>query len=213
MYLPAHFKLEDLAALDALARHDPFATMVTVVDGAPFATHLPLLYERADDRVTLRGHWSRANPQWRTAVGQTVLVMLHGPHAYVSPTWYADRSERVPTWNYIAAHLYGDLVLHQASDASGGRDALRAIVAALSDRFEAGRPASWQLAETGAAGESKLDGIVGFTLRASRIELKAKLHSHHPPANQRGVIDGLRQVGSDDARAMADWMEHGWQRP
>lgn len=208
MYLPDHFRVDDLSMLDALAERDPFATLVTVVDGAPFATQLPVLYAREGDRVVLRGHWARPNGQWRGAAGQTALAILHGPHAYVSPTWYADRAKRVPTWNYLAAHLYGAVELHGADAADpDGRDALRAIVEALSRRFEGGREDAWRMAETGEIGERMLAGIVGFTMRVERIELKAKLHDHHPVENRVGVIEGLRRVGGEQARAVADEMQ------
>lgn len=207
MYLPAHFRVEDLAELDALAAHDPFATLVTVTDGAPFATHLPLLYERAGEQVVLRGHWARANPQWRGVESQEALVILHGPHAYVSPTWYADRARRVPTWNYLAAHLYGRIELHAADPQEvAGRNALRGIVTELSRRFEAERDAAWAMAETGAVGEAMLAGIVGFTFTTTRIEIKAKLHDHHPVENRVGVIAGLRGAGGDQGAAVAEAM-------
>lgn len=208
MYLPAHFRVDDLAELDALAAHDPFATMVTVMGGAPFATHLPVLYAREGERVVLRGHWARANPQWRDVESQDTLVILHGPHAYVSPTWYADRERRVPTWNYVAAHLTGRIELHAADPQdAAGRDGLRGIVSALSRRFEAGRDAAWSMEETGAVGEAMLAGIVGFTFTATRIELKAKLHDHHPVANRLGVIAGLRAEGGEQPAAVAQAME------
>lgn len=213
MYLPAHFRVDDLTELDALAAHDPFATMVTVMDTVPFATHLPVLYARDGERVVLRGHWARANAQWRGIDSQDVLVILHGPHAYVSPTWYADRERRVPTWNYLAAHLSGRIELHAADPQEpAGRDALRGIVTELSRRFEAGREAAWSLEETGPIGESMLAGIVGFTFTATRIEIKAKLHDHHPVANRVGVIAGLRAAGSDDAVAVAARMERALPR-
>ena len=207
MYLPTHFRVDDSAELDALAARDPFATMVTVADGAPFATHLPVLYAREGERVTLRGHWARANPQWRGIETQEALVILHGPHAYVSPTWYADRQRRVPTWNYLAAHLAGRIELHAADPQdAAGRDALRGIVVELASRFEADRDAAWSMSETGAVGEAMLAGIVGFTFTATRIEIKAKLHDHHPVENRLGVIEGLRAAGSEQERAVADAM-------
>ena len=108
MYTPAAFAATDLALLDALVGADPFVTLVTVgADGAPFASHLPVLYRRDGDRVRLEGHWARPNPQARHA--GPALAIVHGPHAYVSPGWYPDKepAARVPTWNYAVAHLAG----------------------------------------------------------------------------------------------------------
>src|ERR1700680_3554717 len=107
MYIPDAFRETDLARLYWLASHDAFGTLVSFADGAPIATHLPVLYSRDGARVTLTGHWARPNPQWRTIEAQRALFILHGPHAYISPRWYTDPEANVPTWNYAAAHLYG----------------------------------------------------------------------------------------------------------
>ncbi len=64
-----------------------------------------VLYQRTDGQATLTGHWARPNPQWRDIESQRVLFMFQGPHAYISPRWYADTTKQVPTWNYVAAHV------------------------------------------------------------------------------------------------------------
>ena len=109
MYTSRAF-VDDPAALDALFAHDPFVTLSTVdADGVPVATHLPVLYRRDGDALRIEGHWARPNPQ--AGHGGTALMIVHGPHAYVSPGWYPDKTEaaRVPTWNYTGAHLRGRL--------------------------------------------------------------------------------------------------------
>ena len=105
MYIPAHFKNDDPAALRRLMREHGFATVVTVgPDGAPFASHLPLLVEEEGDgddaMLYLRSHMARANPQWKHFAGDAeTLVIFHGPHALVHSNWY-DSAPNVPTWNY-----------------------------------------------------------------------------------------------------------------
>lgn len=200
MYTPRAFAENDLAGLDALIAHDAFVTLVHQHEGAPFATHLPVLYRRDGERVELRGHWSKANPQWRDIVGQPVLVIVHGPHAYVSPTWYADPDQRVPTWNYAAAHLYG-----HASITEDPAE-LEAIVTALSDHYEAKHGSDWRFDRTGQDTRRELRGIVGFRFVAERVELKFKLHQNHPIANRRGVIAQLERRGGDDRLALAAMM-------
>lgn len=109
MHLPAAFVETDLTALDRLIAADSFVSLVTVADGAPLLNHLPVLYHRTCDRVELRGYWARPNPQ--ALHGDAATVVVHGPHAYVSPSWYPDKdvNARVPTWNYAVAHLAGRL--------------------------------------------------------------------------------------------------------
>lgn len=200
MYTPRHFVEQDLAALDALVAHDAFVTVVHQHEGAPFASHLPVLYRRDGDRVEIRGHWSRANPQWRGAAGQPVLIIVHGPHAYVSPTWYAAPERSVPTWNYATAHLYGELTITE--DAGE----LEAIVTALADLYEGKHGGDWRFGATTAETRRELRGIVGFRFVAERVELKFKLNQNHPPENQARVATALEVHGGDQRRAVAALM-------
>ena len=107
MYTSRAFVETDLVELDRLIARDAFVTLVTVADGVPCISHLPVLYAREGDRIVIEGHWAKPNPQARHA--GPALLIVHGPHAYLSPGWYADKEEaaRVPTWNYAVAHLQG----------------------------------------------------------------------------------------------------------
>ena len=199
MYLPRAFAEHDPAALDALIAHDPFVTLVTVVDGAPMVSHLPVLHRREGDRIELRGHWAKPNPQ-STHTGPA-LAIVHGPHAYVSPSWYPDKEEaaRVPTWNYAMAHLHGPLEVFE--DEAG----LGQLVSDLSDHFEARVGKDWRFEPDRESHRSQLRGIVGFRLRPVRIELAFKLNQNHPPANVRAVATELAR-GGDAEREVAALM-------
>lgn len=201
MYTPRAFAEDDLAGLDGLLARDPFITLVTSgADGLPFASHLPVLYRRDGERVGLEGHWARPNPQAGHA--GPALVIVHGPHHYVSPGWYADKAEaaRVPTWNYAAAHLYGSL------EAFTGEDALTSLVARLGQRFEPGVGGDWAYDHANPRERAQLRGIVGFRFHAGRIELKFKLNQNHPSANVQGAIDGLRAQPGEAAAEVAALM-------
>jgi transcriptional regulator len=106
VYIPSSFNQADQATLHEFMRANSFATVVTTHDGRPFASHLPLFLQgSAGTQGVLTGHMARANPQWQDMqTGADVLVMFHGPHAYVSPAWYEAESMVVPTWNYMAVH-------------------------------------------------------------------------------------------------------------
>lgn len=200
LYLPRAFDERDLAHLDALAAAYPLASLVTVVDGEPFVSHVPLLYARDGTQVELRGHLSRANPQWRH--GGRVLAVFNGPQAYVSPSWYPDKAEqaRVPTWNYVVAHLAGTMATFD-DEAS-----LSALVGELSSRHEAAVGGGWRFDPANPAERSQLRGIVGFRIAVDRVEVKAKLNQNHPPANRDAVATRLDACGSDAARDTARWM-------
>lgn len=201
MYNPPHFTSTDLSWLDWLAANHGFGTLVSQVDGAPFATHLPVLYRRTENQVVLTGHWARPNPQWRDIEHQRVLFLFQGPHAYISPRWYADTPKQVPTWNYVAAHVYGTV-----RPIPEGEE-LERIVVALAAQYEAGAATPWRLAESDPANRARLKGIVGFELRSDSVELKLKLNQNHPAANVTGAIAGLRASASPEAAQVAELME------
>lgn len=200
MHVAPAFAEHDLGALDALIADHPFATLVTVADGLPCATPLPVLYRRDGERILVEGHWSRANPQARHA--GPALLIVHGPHAYVSPGWYPDKEAmaRVPTWNYATAHLHGQL---QPSD----DEALLAdVVARLSERHERALGSDWRYEPDNDAHRRQLRGIVGFRLEVERVELKFKLSQNHPPANQAAVREALQGQADPGAQAVAALM-------
>ncbi len=199
MYTPSYFAKTDLVELDRLADAYPFATVITITDGEPFVSHLPVLYRRDHGGILLRGHWSRANPQWRHSGDATVIV--HGPSAYVSPSWYPDKetAARVPTWNYAVAHLSGPLEIIE--DESG----LAPIVADLTRQHEGNIGSDWKFDFGRDDLRRQLRGIVGFSLRPTRIELKFKLNQNHPAANIESVAKVLAD-GGEDQRAIAALM-------
>ncbi len=201
MYQPRAFIETDLAALDALVEADPFITLVsTGDDGAPFISHLPVLYRRDGDDVLVEGHWARPNPQAGHA--GRMLMIVHGPHAYVSPGWYPDKetAARVPTWNYAVAHLHGSVETFE------DEAALADLVDRLSRRFEPTVGNDWRFEPERPDHRSQLRGIVGFRFRPVRIDLKCKLSQNHPPANRQAVIDAMAARDDRDARAIAQLM-------
>lgn len=196
MYIPAPFAETRVDVLHGFVRAHPFATMVTTGDdGLPFATHLPLLLDAGrGPHGTLCGHVARPNPQAADlAAAREVLAVFHGPHAYVSPTWYAT-APSVPTWNYAVVHAYG--VPRVVDDPAAVRDLLEAAVRA----FEApGSP--WTTSDLPARYlESMTAGVVAFELPIQRLEGKFKLSQNRPQADRDGVIAAL---GSRDAEARA----------
>ena len=199
MYLPRHYASHDPQALDALIAADPFITLVTVRDGAPTVNHLPVLFAREGERVVLRGHWAKGNPQSKHA-GEA-LAIVHGPHAYVSPSWYPDKipQTRVPTWNYVVAHLHGTL------ETTEDPQALAAIVSDLSDHNEPLVGQDWRYVDDDAH-RALLRGIVGFRLVVDHFEVKAKLSQNHPLHNREAVIERLAAQASDNARDVARLM-------
>src|SRR2546423_13495677 len=108
MYAPASFAESRVDVLHDGIRLYPFATMVSVRDGDIEVSHLPMVLDEASN--VLRGHMARANRHWESLDQAKVLVIFHGPHHYISPSWYPSKQEHgkvVPTWNYVAVHVTG----------------------------------------------------------------------------------------------------------
>ncbi|MDI9240218.1 FMN-binding negative transcriptional regulator [Lysobacter sp. LF1] len=207
MYLPRAFAERDLDALDRMAGRDRFITLVTVRDGEPTVSHLPVLYRRQGERVELIGHWARPNPQ-ATHAGPA-LAIFHGPHAYVSPGWYPDKEDaaRVPTWNYAVAHLRGTLSTFE-DDAS-----LAEVVDGLSIEFEATVGGDWRFESGRDEFRRQLRGIIGFRFVADDIALKFKLSQNHPMPNREAVAARLEAQSREASRDTAALMRERMNEP
>ncbi len=206
MYLPETFAERDAAVLARVIREESFATLISQHEGVPFASHVPLLLEEGVQSVEgelrgrLIGHVARANPQWKSADGKTVLAIFHGPHAYVSPTCYGP-GDAVPTWNYIAVHVSGKLRIIE------DRERLREIVARTVEYFEATREPRWSLDQASEEFiEKLLGGIVGFEIEIARVEGKFKLSQNQTERRRAGVIRNLSESKSAIEREVADKM-------
>jgi transcriptional regulator len=144
---------------------------------------------------------ARNNDQWRKPARGESLAIVRGPDAYVSPSWYAAKAEHgrvVPTWNYLTAHVYGQLLVHD--DPTWVEDVVRRLTA----KHEAARMTSprqspaWSVDDAPRAFiEGQLRAIVGLELQITRIEAKAKLSQNRPVGDIAGIVDGLAARGDD----------------
>jgi len=200
MYVPGHFRETDQAKIDAFIRQHDFATLVSWDGARPVASHLLLELERVADGTTwLQGHMSRANPQWRTFDdGREVLAIFSGPHTYVSAAWYGQAN--VPTWNYLAAHVYG---VPELITSSGD---LKAMLRRLVDKHEAAggaTPVYRMEALPDGYVDKELRGVVGFRIRVTRMEASFKLSQNRTEQDYDTVIAGLEKRGDENSVAIA----------
>jgi transcriptional regulator len=203
MYIPAHFKETRLEVLHALMREHSFATLISMLDGELFATHLPILLDPAGGEYgTLRGHMARANPHWHAFAPDAApsLVIFQGPHAYISPSWYV-AEQAVPTWNYTAVHAYGrPTVIEDASS-------VRALLDETVGTFESGFARPWStstLTEEYLSGMAR--GIVAFEIPIGRLEGKRKLSQNRPVEDARGAGSALQSSGDALGQTVAALM-------
>jgi transcriptional regulator len=200
VYRPKHFASSDLGhALRLVAEH-PLALLVGPdAQGEGFGSHLPLIAEPTADGVALEGHMARANPHWGWLAQQRrVLAVFSGPSAYVSPSHY-DSVQNVPTWNYAALHVYGDVEL---IDGAVDKDAL---LKRLIGRFEPGYAEQWRgLPED--YQHKLLGAIVGFRIRVTRWELKLKLSQNRAAVERQRIREALAASDQGEVRDVAAWM-------
>ncbi len=167
------------------------------------ASHIPFLVERDGDALHLLGHLARPNPQVAElgrAGGGEVLTIFSGPHAYISPGWYAN-GPAVPTWNYADVHAYGTLRLID------DKEWLRMVLRRLSDRHEARSAEPWRMEDLPEAYMTgMIRGIIGLDIAVSRLEGKFKLSQNRPAADRPGILAALEARGDDDAVAVARLM-------
>lgn len=209
MYVPAHFAASDLDKIADFVDRVGAADLVTFDGTRPVATLLPVIWERPpagkEGHGRLLGHVALNNPQWSTAATEAqALAIVHGPQAYISPSWYQSKKEHgrvVPTWNYTTVHFSGQVTFHKDSDW------LRDIVTRLTERYEAGRDDRWRVTDApGKFIDGQLRAIVGMELQIEQIEAKDKLSQNRPPQDRANVITALKAEPDPDAHEIAGLM-------
>lgn len=191
MYVPPHFREQNLDVLHATIRRIALGTLVTLGPDGLIGSHVPMLLDpTVGEFGTLTGHLAKANLQAKGADARVeALAIFQGPEAYITPNWYATKQETgkvVPTWNYVAVHAYGPITYHD--DAEWLRD----LVSRLTDVHEASNAAPWALSDAPEPFiQSQLKGIIGFEIPISRLEGKWKLSQNRPAADKEGVMSGL----------------------
>ena len=204
MYVPDHFAAPGDAAVAELLDQHGAADLITATDSGLLATLLPFSYDPdRGERGALLGHVARNNDQWRRPAIGEALVIVRGPDAYVSPTWYASTAEHgrvVPTWNYITAHVYGNLIVHD--DVAW----LSALVRRLTEKHESGKTPRWSVDDApGSYISGQLRAIVGLEIVITRVEAKWKLSQNRSAADAEGVATAL-QAGTPADQAVGEQM-------
>jgi transcriptional regulator len=209
MYTPRFNNVDDESQIREMVAAARIGWLVTVGDDAvPQATLLPLIW----DEDTIITHMARANPHWRQIPPDApALVIVTGPDAYITPSWYAAKTEHgkvVPTWNYTAVHLSGTARVHE--DPAW----LRTAVTDLTDRHEHHRSDPWNVSDAPDSYiEGQLRAIVGVEVAVDKVEGKAKLSQNRSEADHTGVIAGLLKEPFPRATEVAAAMQSAPSNP
>ncbi|MCI0800371.1 MAG: FMN-binding negative transcriptional regulator [Chloroflexi bacterium] len=201
MYTPKHYAVDDRPKMFEFMKSNNFGILFSHTGSEPMASHLPfMLNENDGEQGIILGHMAKANRQWRHADGQQVLVVFHGPHTYVSPTWYQEE-DTVPTWNYVAVHATG--VFKAVKD----RARLEESVGRLTEQHEASQPQPWQPDFSTTYSEQMLKRIVAFEIKITSLQGKWKLNQNHPEHRRRRVAQQLKTLGGDANLQIAGLMD------
>jgi transcriptional regulator len=197
MYIPKHFESPSRElSLEAMRRYN-FATVFSTTNTEPIASHVPVVIVDSDP-IEVHFHFARANPHVNVLrETKRAMVAVLGPHAYMSPKVYPDL-KRVPTWNYIAVHAYGDVVELE------GNEAKDSLLKSLIGLHEPSYAQQWRDLEVDFQ-NTMLNAIAAFRLDVTKLDAKFKLNQHRKEAH--ATMKAAYRVGNDNERELASWME------
>ncbi len=201
MYTPPAFKVTDEDEIETFCRSYGFATLVSSTSEGLVTTHVPAAFRQTASGPMLLGHIARANLPWATMDGDAKCVAIfHGPHGYVSPSWYTT-SPAVPTWNYAVVHAHGFLRARE------DREFMHLVLGELVSQYEDHREVPWRLEQLPAeVYERFASAIIGFEMRITSLEAKFKLGQNRSVEDRIGTIMGLSREGTAEASALAEFM-------
>ena len=198
MYIPKLYREEDREKILEFLKQNNFPALVTYDGEKPIATHLAVeVIEGEDHSLTVFGHMSRANLQWKSFGEGEVLLIFQGAHTYISPRWYGHVN--VPTWNYMMVHLYGKVRVVEG-------DELYSLMSRLVGKHEVGTSYSLEgLPEDFVNKEMK--GIVGFALHVTRVEASYKLSQNRNDDDHENIVRKLEERGDEQSAGVARAMK------
>ncbi len=201
MYVPDLYAVNDKKRIYDFIRDNGFGILFSHQGPGPTATHLPFVLEEDDGgQDSIIGHMAKANDQWKHADGHEVLIVFHGPHAYVSPTWYQEE-DVVPTWNYAVVHAYGTFEV--VRDKTETVDIVNRIV----DYYESFESQPWTTDFTNSYNRKMIRGVTAFRIKIARVEGKWKMGQNRPAHLRQRALNELRARAGDNEQAVARLME------
>ncbi|WP_396634081.1 FMN-binding negative transcriptional regulator [Maribacter sp. R86514] len=198
MFIPEHYKNTDTKEIHDFLKNNSFGILINTIEGKPWGTHIPLeLSKNSEDKDILVGHIATANLQSKNLVdGDEVLCIFNGPHSYISSSWY--KEEEVPTWNYIAVHVYGTIKIQTSEE-------LLRSLHELVDKYEQQSEHPISLNNMSKKTMRQVKGIIGFEIEINDIQAVNKLSQGREHDHQK-IIHELDNQGSPE-KAVAEEMK------
>jgi transcriptional regulator len=198
MYIPPYSKNQNEEEVKDFIRQNGFGILINQLEGKPCATHIPMIL--SEDGSKISGHVAKGNKQWKDfAAHPDVLAIFSGPHTYISSSWY--NHENVPTWNYIAVHVSGQINIIEGEELV---ESLKHLV----NKYEKDsiHPVSVETM-TPRYLETEIRGIVGFEIKIRKIEATYKLSQNRDKENHQRVITALEDRKDKGSLEIAEEMK------
>ena len=198
MYIPKFFLEEDEKKILAFMSEFNFAALVTSENDVPTATHLPFIIEKRGEKIILLAHLAKANTHWKQ-FNKEILVIFQEPHAYISPLLYGE-TPNVPTWNYVAVHVYGKAKIFSEAE---NLALLEKQVAAFDEKYF---QTDWQ--EISADYKTNLaKGVVAFEIEVTDLQAKKKLNQNKTGQSAQNVIEAFEKSDRENEKVIAGYMK------
>lgn len=200
MYIPDLYKNENQEAITAFLKENSFGILINQTNGKLWATHIPLeLSINSEGKTILEGHISKENPQWKGfAENDQILAIFSGPHSYISPSWYDH--ENVPTWNYIAVHVYGKIKIIEGDEVI---ESLKRLV----DKYEQNLENPVRIEDLSEKTMMQSRGIVAFQIEIEEIQAQQKMSQNRDDKNYQNIISELEKTNKNQSIAVANEMK------
>ncbi len=200
MYIPELYKNENQEEITQFLQENSFGILVNNKNGKLWATHIPLELEQNESgKPILFGHISKENPQWESFESDAnVLAIFSGPHTYISSSWY--EKENVPTWNYIAVHVYGKVKIIEG-------DAAITSLKKLTDKYETHSENPVRIEDLSEKTMRQVAGIVAFEIEIESIEAVKKMSQNRNEKDYSNIISELEKIENVNAKEVAATMK------
>jgi transcriptional regulator len=200
MHIPSYFKNENLEEVKDFLIQNSFGILINRTEGRLTGTHIPMEIDKNEyGEDILVGHVSKANPQWENFNDkEEILAIFNGPHAYVSSSWY--EKENVPTWNYIAVHVYGEIRIIEGDELL---DSLRKLV----NKHERNSENPVSVEKMSSETLKQINGIVGFSVKINEIQAAYKLSQNRNQSDYHSIIEKLERTGYSNPKEVAEVMK------
>ena len=200
MFIPNLHKNKNIEEVKSFLNENSFGILISQVDGKVSGTHIPMELDKDENgEDVLVGHIARANPQSKKLKNEEeILAIFNGPNSYISSSWY--QKENVPTWNYVAVHVYGKVKIMEGEELL---DALTKLV----DKYEKNSKNPVSVKKMSSRTLEQVNGIVGFSIKINEIQAAYKLSQNREEKEYTNITNELEKIGDSNSIGIAEAMK------